>query len=313
MRKSIVTKILGIVILVPLFLFSIFTFLYIREAKAVFDNLHLNKAISLIQTLDANITNVKDLDDRDKLQLQIYKLMWLNPDLIQVSINLPGEKGLEVAASNNVNLVDKPAEKENQQSLDTDKIISQQTKAENARALLVVTPLHVAGQSIGTYEMVLSLSAVDQIVFQWEKNLLIINSLSLIILAFVSYFLLRKIIVDPIRMLSKGMEVVSGGNLNYAVKIKSQDEIGRLGSQFNDMARKLKTSQEQTEEYSQKLEKQVTSKTIELNKTADELEKRRQEMKVLSKMLKDSEIKMAQLGQKTREELEVAGGKKADR
>jgi len=154
---------------------------------------------------------------------------------------------------------------------------------------------------------------VDQIVFQWEKNLLIINSLSLIILAFVSYFLLRKIIVDPIRMLSKGMEVVSGGNLNYAVKIKSQDEIGRLGSQFNDMARKLKTSQEQTEEYSQKLEKQVTSKTIELNKTADELEKRRQEMKVLSKMLKDSEIKMAQLGQKTREELEVAGGKKADR
>lgn len=310
MKESIVTKILGIVILVPLFFFSIFTFLYIREAKRVFDDLHLNKAISLIQTLDANITNLEDLDDKEKLQLQIYKLMWLNPDLIQVSINLPGEGGLEVAASNNVNLIDKPAGNENQQSLSTGNIISQETKAEDARALTVITPLHVAGQSIGTYEMILSLASVDKMVSRWEKNLLLVNGLSLIILVLVSYFLLRKIIVGPIKILSQGMEVIANGSLDYEVKIKSRDEIGKLGAQFNDMSRKLKTYQEQAEKYRQKLEKQVESKTVELNRTADELEKRRQEMGALSKMLKEREAKMAVLGEKTREELEKTVGKK---
>ncbi|MFA5778855.1 MAG: HAMP domain-containing sensor histidine kinase [Elusimicrobiota bacterium] len=47
-------------------------------------------------------------------------------------------------------------------------------------------------------------------------------------------------LTKPIKILAKGADAISKGNLNYRVEIKSRDEIGWLGSRFNIMSEKLK-------------------------------------------------------------------------
>ena len=79
--------------------------------------------------------------------------------------------------------------------------------------------------------------------------------------------LLANNIIKPIKTLSQGAKIISGGNLDYRVKITSGDEIEQLGNAFNDMVSKLKES------YSGLSEK-VKDQTSQLSKQIAETEEK---------------------------------------
>jgi signal transduction histidine kinase len=56
-------------------------------------------------------------------------------------------------------------------------------------------------------------------------------------------FLTRQI-TRPLRALNTGAEHISQGDLNYRVKVRSNDEIGKLADSFNNMAFKLDNSEQ---------------------------------------------------------------------
>ncbi len=62
----------------------------------------------------------------------------------------------------------------------------------------------------------------------------------LIIIAIV--FIITHGITQPILQLVKGAEAIGKGSLNHRISIKSEDEVGRLASEFNKMAEKLEES-----------------------------------------------------------------------
>ncbi|MBD3427164.1 MAG: SpoIIE family protein phosphatase [Candidatus Omnitrophica bacterium] len=47
-------------------------------------------------------------------------------------------------------------------------------------------------------------------------------------------------LTKPIKALMKGMDQICSGNLDYAIPVRSSDEIGKLAGNFNKMARELK-------------------------------------------------------------------------
>lgn len=71
-----------------------------------------------------------------------------------------------------------------------------------------------------------------------KYNLISILGTGLVLIIFMSIIVSRGI-VKPIHMLILGMSRVSGGDLSYAINIKSRNEIGLLGSSFNNMIRHL--------------------------------------------------------------------------
>jgi len=302
-KGSIVFKVIGTIVGLLIVFFGIYTYVYINQAKRVFDELEQNKAVSLVQTLDANISSADDLNDVHKLQVYINKLMWVNPDLIRVSINLPTETGLRVVASNADQEIGQLSSENNQKAIREDSLISGYDTIESSRALIIISPLHVAGQTVGTYEMTLSLAKVDVIISQWEVRLLIANAMAIIILFFLTYLIIRIVIFNPIRQLSKGMEYVGEGNLDYSVHATADDEIGRLGVLFNTMTRRLKEYKDKIEGYSHLLEQQVETKTEELHEKESELETKKVEMEKMNEMLKERSKKMAELVEKTKEEI----------
>ena len=53
------------------------------------------------------------------------------------------------------------------------------------------------------------------------------------------YFVIRRIL-KPIKLFNKGVEQVSGGNLNYLVPVKKSDELGNLADAFNSMTGRIR-------------------------------------------------------------------------
>lgn len=89
---------------------------------------------------------------------------------------------------------------------------------------------------------------------------------------------LSKSITEPLEGLIEGLEAFGRGDLNRRIDILSADEIGALGSSFNQMAEKLRMSRAKIENYSRDLEEMVRARTAELRRAYDEL-KRLDELK----------------------------------
>ena len=49
-------------------------------------------------------------------------------------------------------------------------------------------------------------------------------------------------ITQPILQLTQGAKAIASGNLDHRIPITSQNEVGLLAGEFNDMAAKLKES-----------------------------------------------------------------------
>lgn len=71
---------------------------------------------------------------------------------------------------------------------------------------------------------------------------LIISSLVTLLIALVLGGILITSFTRPIRKLADGTERIASGELGYQVKIKSDDELGRLASSFNNMSTDLQNA-----------------------------------------------------------------------
>jgi len=95
-------------------------------------------------------------------------------------------------------------------------------------------------EETGKIYLTLSLAGLMEKSSQAKKTIgfLVIGG---IILAFVLINLLTRLILGkPVNELMRGIKKITGGNLNYKVPIKTQDEIGILATSFNKMTEHLK-------------------------------------------------------------------------
>jgi PAS domain S-box-containing protein len=83
-------------------------------------------------------------------------------------------------------------------------------------------------------------------------------------LAFLLTFIVGRRITGPLAALVTGTKKIGGGDLDYEIEVKTNDEIGLLAQSFNNMTSQLRESRTEIEGYSQNLEKMVADRTAEL-------------------------------------------------
>jgi len=103
------------------------------------------------------------------------------------------------------------------------------------------------------------------------SNLVLITFITLIFIFIVSLFF-SQLVVNPIKKLHKGAEIIRKGNLDYKVDIRTGDEIEQLAKEFNRMAERLGQSKAALEESKAVLEIKVEARTKELKELAESLE-----------------------------------------
>lgn len=99
-----------------------------------------------------------------------------------------------------------------------------------------------------------------------------IENIVILIVLFIVISVLVNKIIKPIKILEDEVDNISNGNYNIAVEMKTNDEIGRLGSKIEVMRHKILESQEELSETNRNLESIVEERTSQLIKTNQYLE-----------------------------------------
>ncbi|RKG39800.1 HAMP domain-containing protein [Acinetobacter rongchengensis] len=92
----------------------------------------------------------------------------------------------------------------------------------------------------------------------------ILLMLMAIISAFLSLFLLNRLVIQPLSLLSIGFEKIKKGELDTRLNIQTNDEFHQVSNGFNQMVTSL-------QDLYQHLEDKVTQKTIDLKSSNDKL------------------------------------------
>ena len=131
----------------------------------------------------------------------------------------------------------------------------------------------------------LSLAAADDTRRQ-GAYLMAGSGIVIALLVATSLYFIGNSVIRSITKLRDGTRVIASGDLDHAVDITSTDEIGQLGSSFNDMAHSLRTSYEAVQQESaqrkdiaeqlsvlnESLEQRIVERTREISKINSELE-----------------------------------------
>lgn len=180
----------------------------------------------------------------------------------------------------------------------------------------IINPLNQSGSHIFSVKYILSHeSLADRMKQVYIQIFSVVLPLLLLISLFIVLFV--KKITAPLHSLTLAVHKIREGDLASKVEVETKDEIGQLGSAFNDMTRKLKESytiledkiEERTKELETErgsLEKKVLERTSELEalkKGLEDMVKERtqklndklEELKKFNAIMIDRELKMIQL------------------
>lgn len=152
-----------------------------------------------------------------------------------------------------------------------------------------------------------------------QREMIVLSSGFLVLIAvFIGFiaFYFATTITRPLKQLSKGAEIVGGGNLDYRMAIKTKDEFGELGRAFNQMAESLQKAQAVCGEARESLEIRVAARTKELKEFTErleetvkertrELQERVNELERFHRLTVGRELKMLELKRNLRESQEI--------
>ena len=248
----------------------------------------------------------EEIKDQSGLLAVIQKNMWLDSDIINVSINIPQAEKLVVYVSNQQSLINKNAGPGNWESFSKDIFISRLEKINNSEVLVAITPIHISGKIVGTIQIDFDLDSVNNKIEEHQTQevsyYLVIFILSIIVLTII----FELVVVRPILKVTEGVKSVANLDFSSKINVKSRDEIGDLANSFNEMSNELKESRTKLQQYNQDLEKQVADKTNELKNINLDLESKVKERTSKLEELRTNQEKIiaertAELEQKLKE------------
>ena len=98
------------------------------------------------------------------------------------------------------------------------------------------------------------------------QKLIVAGGGSLVIIILINIYLIRKSVVHPLKILSRGAENIGEGKFDYITEIKSDDEVGKLGQAFNAMVERLEKRDAALREAKDELELRVKERTAALQR-----------------------------------------------
>ena len=268
-KFSLSLKLTFIVVTVSAIIILSLTYVNISNQKSFFEKNYSVRAIALAKSFDASIAFHDEFNDTQKLQNYIKNVSVSNPELLQISINVPDEvdvDSLKVYVSSDEDLIGNPSDEYNYESYiltiqtNDDTTYYSITDIEGSHLITVITPVNLSGEIAGTYEMTFSMDKDYKVFDVQMRNLIAISVFSLFILIFSFLFLLRRFVVKPIFVFRNAARLIGEGNLDTEINIASRDELGELAVAFDKMAKDLKKSRAKIERYNKTLERLLDQK-----------------------------------------------------
>ncbi|MEH6470141.1 MAG: diguanylate cyclase [Halopseudomonas sp.] len=91
----------------------------------------------------------------------------------------------------------------------------------------------------GVLKLTTSLKPIEDDIARTRYQSLVVLVVMLVLVFFVTYFLIRRSVVRPINALTDAMLEVSKGDMDQIIPVMGQDELSRMATSFNQMSREV--------------------------------------------------------------------------
>jgi two-component system NtrC family sensor kinase len=131
---------------------------------------------------------------------------------------------------------------------------------------------HPAGQQIlGVVDVTISLAKVDETIAAGGRRMIMNFIGAILIISMLVGTMIWLMVNRPVKRLIVGTKRVAAGDLDYKIRVSSQDELGELASSFNRMTGELKEANCEINDWAKTLETRVEEKTDELKQAHEHL------------------------------------------
>jgi two-component system NtrC family sensor kinase len=119
-------------------------------------------------------------------------------------------------------------------------------------------------QVLGVLDVVVSLDKLDEIIAKNTRETILTAVFITIIISFFCGLFITILVNKPIKKLTKGIDEVGKGNLEYKINVHSKSELGQMAHRFNDMSGRLDEAYKEIKNWTDTLNDKVNEKTEEL-------------------------------------------------
>jgi len=290
------TKITFFIILIVAGVLLLVSYLDYHLARKDQIDLYLNRNILIAKQIDASIPDRAIREDLSHIQDEIEEWLLSRPFLMEIDVFLFSAKGWEtvISQSRDIHRTQFILSKDQITRLKKDKDLSSLHDVAEDKWLEVVVPLHLGTKVIGGVRLVSSLEEVQHFLSKKRNRAMTQTFFSILVILITLTLLFRKLVGDPIQRLVDAMSRAEKGDLRAEAHIQGEDELGRLGRNFNRMLRTIRETHDQNVQLLSQVNQFNDELTRKIEAATSELAKRNEELRLLNEALFESQRQLGQ-------------------
>ena len=290
------TKITSFIIFIVVGVLLLASYLDYHFARKDQVALYLDRNLYIAKQIDASIPDQKMIRDLPHIQHEVEEWLLSRPSLLQIDVFLFSQKGWDLIVSNSKAIRLTPLILSNEQTklLNKDKYLSTLHDEGEERALEVIVPLHANERVVGGIRVVSTLDEAQSYLSKKKDRAMILTFSSILVILITLTFLFGKLVGNPIQKLVGAMAQAEQGDLEAEVHIQGEDELGKLGRDFNRMLKTIRETHEQNIQLLRQVNQFNEELTQKIEAATSELAKRNEELKLLNEALFESQRQLSQ-------------------
>ena len=290
------TKITFLIILIVVGVLLLASYLDYHFAKRDQIDLYLNRDILIAKQIDASIPDRAIREDLSRIQDEVEEWLLSRSFLMEIDVFLFSAKDLEiiVSRSREIHQTSLVLSKDQINRLNKDKDLSSLHDVGEEKWLEVIVPLHLGTKAVGGIRLVSSLDEAQSFLSKKRNRAIILTFFSILVILITVTILFGKLVGDPIQKLVEAMSRAEKGDLEAEAHIQGQDELGKLGRNFNRMLRTIRETHEQNIQLLRQVNQFNEELTTRIEAATSELAKRNEELKLLNEALFASQRQLSQ-------------------
>lgn len=268
-RRSLLVKLTLLCALIISIVFGFYAYVLCQESITAINNQYKEKALSIVQMVDAMINSKSDLITTERIQKTFDELKKSDPMILELSFYVKQQGGgvVKTVSSDHTGLgkpgdayainpiktgqtiwAERSIERSINDGFSKEERESKNLQQDDARVqrtgvtkhvVEVLAPIYINGQPEASLGVHMNLEPRDVAV-----NNYIYRAISYVVGALLALIILLGIAISrqvfrPLRYLIEGAREVAKGNLSKRIELKRHDEFGELAEEFNIMTEAL--------------------------------------------------------------------------
>ncbi|MGA2516952.1 MAG: ATP-binding protein [Thermodesulfobacteriota bacterium] len=290
------TKITFLIILIVVGVLLLASYLDYHFAKKDQIDLYLNRDILIAKQIDASIPDRAIREDLPRIEDEVEEWLLSRSFLMEIDVFLFSAKDLEiiVSRSREIHQTSLVLSKDQINRLKKDKDLSSLHDVGEEKWLEVIVPLHLGTKAVGGIRLASSLDEAQSFLNKKRNRAIILTFFSSLVILITLTILFGRLVGNPIQRLVEAMSRAEKGDLEAEAQIQSEDELGKLGRNFNRMLGTIRETHEQNIELIRQVNQFNEELTRRIEAATSELAKRNEELKLLNEALFASQRQLSQ-------------------